>query len=391
MTRKPPAPTRRQPHGGAAAIARRETRFRSRRRPFYCRRHHPGRRPAGQPLIGIAEKGYVTLDVLNAVPPRLVIPRCLRARPPSDKMSQSARRGSKRPSPPVCRSKARDVARPSKRWRSAHGYGSQSCGDLESLAARTAAVAQTASRKIRHVRGDNAHHDCASRSSTRATRKMCCPGRRMRPSIFGCFPGDTQASVIEHVRAARSPTTDLQVTPKLRQHQSAARDAHRQARIVRMLNRTMSARPFPDVIVAPGLMVAATDSRQLHADVTDTIYRFTPVRATIRKTSNDSTAPMSGSACRRLRRHDPVLPAAVGEYGRINVARMRRRFHPDRCRAMRVRRAYFERMYSVRCRVRGRMTSAKVRHGALHMKMNCDCDAAATLHRDTWPAQTFGA
>ena len=47
-----------------------------------------------------------------------------------------------------------------------------------------------------------------------------------------------------------------------------------------MLNRTIR-EIFPDVIVAPGLMVAATDSRH-YAGVTDNIFRFSPVRANAR-------------------------------------------------------------------------------------------------------------
>jgi len=44
-----------------------------------------------------------------------------------------------------------------------------------------------------------------------------------------------------------------------------------------MLNRTIR-EIYPDVIVAPGLMVAATDSRH-YTGITDTIFRFSPVRA----------------------------------------------------------------------------------------------------------------
>ena len=43
------------------------------------------------------------------------------------------------------------------------------------------------------------------------------------------------------------------------------------------LNRTIR-EMFPDVIVAPGLMVAATDSRH-YVGITDNIFRFSPVRA----------------------------------------------------------------------------------------------------------------
>ena len=45
----------------------------------------------------------------------------------------------------------------------------------------------------------------------------------------------------------------------------------------RALNRTIR-EIFPDVVVAPGLMIAATDSRHF-AGVTDNIFRFSPVRA----------------------------------------------------------------------------------------------------------------
>jgi carboxypeptidase PM20D1 len=44
-----------------------------------------------------------------------------------------------------------------------------------------------------------------------------------------------------------------------------------------LINRTMR-QLFPDVLVAPGLMVAATDSRHFTA-LSDHIYRFSPVRA----------------------------------------------------------------------------------------------------------------
>ena len=51
----------------------------------------------------------------------------------------------------------------------------------------------------------------------------------------------------------------------------------------RALNQTIR-EIFPDVVVAPSLMIAATDSRHF-AGVTDNIFRFSPVRAT----ANDLT------------------------------------------------------------------------------------------------------
>jgi carboxypeptidase PM20D1 len=43
------------------------------------------------------------------------------------------------------------------------------------------------------------------------------------------------------------------------------------------LNRTIR-EVFPDVVVAPGLMLAGTDSRH-YAGIADNIFRFSPVRA----------------------------------------------------------------------------------------------------------------
>ena len=43
------------------------------------------------------------------------------------------------------------------------------------------------------------------------------------------------------------------------------------------LNRTIR-EVFPDVVVAPGLMLAGTDSRH-YTGVADSIFRFSPVRA----------------------------------------------------------------------------------------------------------------
>jgi carboxypeptidase PM20D1 len=102
------------------------------------------------------------------------------------------------------------------------------------------------------------------------------PGNAEATVNFRLMPGDTQASVIDHVRAtvgneriAVEPSPGNTDPPPVT---GTAGPSYR------MLNRTIR-EIFPDVIVVPGLMVAATDSRHF-TGITDTIFRFSPVRAT---------------------------------------------------------------------------------------------------------------
>jgi carboxypeptidase PM20D1 len=101
------------------------------------------------------------------------------------------------------------------------------------------------------------------------------PGIAEATVNFRLLPGDTQASVTEHVR--RTIANDrISIAPFAGNADpppvtATAREPYR------ALNRTIR-EIFPDVIVAPGLMVAATDSRH-YTGLTDTILRFTPVRA----------------------------------------------------------------------------------------------------------------
>ena len=101
------------------------------------------------------------------------------------------------------------------------------------------------------------------------------PGNATATVNFRLIPGDTQASVTEHVRAtvgndriAVEPSPGNTDPPPVTGTGGPS---------FRMLNRTVR-EIFPDVIVAPGLMVAATDSRHF-TGITDNIFRFSPVRA----------------------------------------------------------------------------------------------------------------
>ena len=102
------------------------------------------------------------------------------------------------------------------------------------------------------------------------------PGIAEAAVNFRLLPGDTISSVTDHVRTtigndkiAVSGFPGNFDPPPVSATDSAAFKA---------LNRTIR-EVFPDVVVAPGLMVAATDSRHFSA-IADNVFRFSPVRAT---------------------------------------------------------------------------------------------------------------
>jgi carboxypeptidase PM20D1 len=101
------------------------------------------------------------------------------------------------------------------------------------------------------------------------------PGNARATVNFRLLPGDTQASVTDHVRETiANPKIDIQAFPG---NTEPPRVTATSGDAYKTLTRTIR-EIFPDVIVAPGLMVAATDSRHYEA-VADSIFRFSPVRA----------------------------------------------------------------------------------------------------------------
>ena len=101
------------------------------------------------------------------------------------------------------------------------------------------------------------------------------PGLAEATVNFRLLPGDTIASVTEHVRQkAGSDRFELMALPGAAEPSPVSPT---QSASYQLINRTMR-QLFPDVLVAPGLMVAATDSRHFTA-LSDHVYRFSPVRA----------------------------------------------------------------------------------------------------------------
>ena len=101
------------------------------------------------------------------------------------------------------------------------------------------------------------------------------PGNAEATVNFRLIPGDTQTSVTNHVR--RTIGNDRISIEPFPGNTDPPPVTATSSESYRALNRTIR-EIFPDVIVAPGLMVAATDSRH-YTGITDTILRFSPVRA----------------------------------------------------------------------------------------------------------------
>ena len=101
------------------------------------------------------------------------------------------------------------------------------------------------------------------------------PGNAAATVNFRLLPGDTQTSVTDHVRRTVN-NNRISITPA-----PGNTDPPPVTGVgspsYRKLHQTIR-EVFPDVIVAPGLMVAATDSRS-YTGITDNIFRFSPVRA----------------------------------------------------------------------------------------------------------------
>jgi carboxypeptidase PM20D1 len=101
------------------------------------------------------------------------------------------------------------------------------------------------------------------------------PGRAEAAVNFRLLPGDTLASVEAHIRKtiANDAISIKQYPGNSEPSPVSPTDGLGWRTIVQSVRQT-----FPEAVVAPGLMIAATDSRHF-AIVSDAVYRFSPVRA----------------------------------------------------------------------------------------------------------------
>jgi carboxypeptidase PM20D1 len=217
-------------------------------------------------LIGIAEKGYVTL-VLEALatpghssmPPR---------RTAIGMMSAALARLEDQSFPPVLRGVARDMF---------ETLAPEMHGLNRLLFSNLWLFRPLVERELAKGAGTNA----MLRTTTALTivnagnKENVLPGRAEATVNFRLLPGATKASVIEHTR--RAVGDDIVIKPDEANNDPSPVSPTRGAAYV-TLARTIR-EVFPGSVVAPGLMVAATDSRHF-VGIAEDVFRFSPVRAT---------------------------------------------------------------------------------------------------------------
>lgn len=93
---------------------------------------------------------------------------------------------------------------------------------------------------------------------------------------FRLLPGDTQADVMRHAHeVVANPAVKIERSGFAAEASPVSSTASASYRLLNTTIREL----FPGTVVAPGLMVAATDSRHM-LPLADHVYRFSPVRAT---------------------------------------------------------------------------------------------------------------
>lgn len=106
-------------------------------------------------------------------------------------------------------------------------------------------------------------------------RDNVLPGRASAWVNFRLLPGDSSDAVIAHITKVAG---ELPVkAEKAAGFSEASRVARTDARGFAAITRTMR-ELHPDIVVAPSLMLGATDARHMDA-VADNVYRYSPVRA----------------------------------------------------------------------------------------------------------------
>jgi len=218
-------------------------------------------------VIGVAEKGYVTLDVSATAPPGHS------SLPPREtaigQVAKALVKLEKKPFPAEIKGVMRETLETTApHMQLLNRVALSNLWLLEPVVRKQLEQAPTTAAAIRTT--------TALTIFNAGNKENVLPGNAAATINFRLLPGDTEDSVLDYVRSTIA-NDKIKVTPKPG-NTNPPPVSRTDSESYRALNRTIR-EVFPDVLVAPGLMVAATDSRN-YIDVTDAIYRFTPVRAT---------------------------------------------------------------------------------------------------------------
>ncbi len=218
-------------------------------------------------LVGVAEKGYVTLDLSTTATPGHS------SLPPRDtaigKLSAALARLENNPFPAAIKGVMRETL--------------ETAAPDMNFSSRVALSNLWLLEPLVRMQLEKAPQTAAAIRTTTAitvfnagNAENVLPGRATATVNFRLLPGETEDSAIARVTSIIADDR-ITVTPKPGNTNpppvTSTATPNYQA-----VNRTIR-EIFPDTLVVPGLMVAATDSRN-YLDVTDSIFRFSPVRAT---------------------------------------------------------------------------------------------------------------
>jgi len=133
---------------------------------------------------------------------------------------------------------------------------------------------------VENMLGKGASTNAMMRTTTALTivnagnKENVLPGKAEAVVNFRILPGDTSESVIAHVkRAIADPRIEVQPISAAAEASSVSSST---AEAYRLIERTVR-EVFPDSLVAPGLVLAGTDSRHFES-IAEQTYRFMPIR-----------------------------------------------------------------------------------------------------------------
>jgi len=218
-------------------------------------------------VIGVAEKGHLTLDLsTEATPGHSSMPP---DRTAIGSMSLALARLEQRQMPAEVRGATRQMFETlAPEYSGANRIFLSNLWLFEPLVRRQLA-AQPSVRALLHT-------TTALTTVHAGEKENVLPGRAAAKVNFRLLPGDSLQQVIAHSLAAIADDK-IHVAASAMSWE-ASRVSSTGSEAYRRLARTIR-EAFPGAIVAPGLMVGATDSRHF-ADIAEQTYRFTPVRAT---------------------------------------------------------------------------------------------------------------